>query len=208
MQEEDILKNPFYLEQVYMLFNNSENIPEKLNLLFNEIVKKYDKTLKDLLQQEMDESAADNLLIMNLFVSLKKMTKTEISLFYAKISFTERVLISENAGMYVKMYENNKNNYRSKIIQNAKKHHINEYQYTLGIVEQANKSNRHLGWKLLKPKKYKERSYAYIIIVVLLTLFASALLSYYAGVWAFLLLLVPLSQFVIDIFNQLLYFPS
>jgi hypothetical protein len=49
------------------------------------------------------------------------MTKTEISLFYAKISFTERVLISENAGMYVKMYENNKNNYRSKIIQNAKK---------------------------------------------------------------------------------------
>ncbi len=206
MQEEDILKNPFYLEQVYMLFNSSENIPEKLNLLFNEIVKKYDKTLKDLLQQEMDESAADNLLIMNLFVSLKKMTKTEISLFYAKISFTERVLISENAGMYVKMYENNKNNYRSKIIQNAKKHHINEYQYTLGIVEQANKSNRHLGWKLLKPKKYKERSYAYIIIVVLLTLFASALLSYYAGVWAFLLLLVPLSQFVIDIFNQLLYF--
>jgi hypothetical protein len=61
MQEEDILKNPFYLEQVYMLFNSSENIPEKLNLLFNEIVKKYDKTLKDLLQQEMDESAADNL---------------------------------------------------------------------------------------------------------------------------------------------------
>jgi hypothetical protein len=37
-----------------------------------------------------------------------------------------------------------------------KKHHINEYQYTLGIVEQANKSNRHLGWKLLKPKNIRK----------------------------------------------------
>ena len=108
--------------------------------------------------------------------------------------------------MYVKMYENNKNNYRSKIIRDARKHKINEYQYTLGLVEQANKTNRHVGMKLLKPKKYKERSYAYILIVLLSTISISTFLSYYAGRWAFLLLLIPLSQFVIDLFNQLLYF--
>lgn len=205
-QKEDLLKNPFFLEQVYLLFNSTESIPEKLNLFFKEIIFTYDKTLKDLIQQEMDESAADNLLIMNIFVSLKKMTKTEISLFYVKISFTEKALISEKAGMYVKMYENNKNNYRSKIIRDARKHKINEYQYTLGLVEQANKTNRHVGMKLLKPKKYKERSYAYILIVLLSTISISTFLSYYAGRWAFLLLLIPLSQFVIDLFNQLLYF--
>ena len=57
------------------------------------------------------------------------------------------------------MYENNKDNYRAKIIRDAKKLHVNEYKYALQIVEQANKINQHVGWTLFTPKKYKERSY-------------------------------------------------
>ncbi|MDD3281312.1 MAG: hypothetical protein PHC83_07055, partial [Bacteroidales bacterium] len=202
LQHESYLKNPFFLDQLNNLFNNINHISENLHLRFKEIFIKSHR----ILQQEMDEAATNNILISNLFVSLKKMTKFEISEFYSHISFTERVLINEKAGMYNQMYENNKDNYRAKIIRDAKKLHVNEYKYALQIVEQANKINQHVGWTLFTPKKYKERSYAYIFIVAIFTIILSFLLSLYLGAVAFLLLLVPISQFVIELFNQLLQY--
>ncbi|MBP7101685.1 MAG: hypothetical protein KBA86_00405 [Bacteroidales bacterium] len=202
LQNESYLKNPFFLDQLNNLFNSINNIPEILHLHFKEIFIKSHK----ILQQQMDESAANNILITNLFISLKKMTKFEISEFYSHISFTENILINEKVGMYNQMYDNNKDNYRAKIIRDAKKLHISEYQYAIQVVEQANKINQHVGWTLFTPKKYRERSYAYISIVAFFTIILSFLLSLYMGPFAFLLLLVPISQFVIELFNQLLQY--
>ncbi|MDY0015174.1 MAG: hypothetical protein RBS13_03110, partial [Bacteroidales bacterium] len=134
LQHESYLKNPFFLDQLNNLFNNINQTPENLHLRFKEIFIKSHR----ILQQEMDEAATNNILISNLFVSLKKMTKFEISEFYSHISFTERVLINEKVGMYIQMYENNKDNYRAKIIRDAKKLHVNEYKFAFQIVDQAN----------------------------------------------------------------------
>ena len=207
LQNNDIAKNPYYLDQLLNnFFNTLEDIPENLNLLFQEILTKHNTSLSEILQQEIDTSATNNNLISNLFVSLKKMTKFEISECYNRISFTEKTLRSEKVGMYLQTYDNNKNNYRTKIIHEAKKHKINEYQYTLKLVAEANKTKRHIGWVLFKPKKYKERAIAYMLIIFLFTFILSGLLSVTMGYVVFLLLLIPVSQFVIEVFNQLLQY--
>lgn len=207
LQDKSIAINPHYLEPLStILLNDIDNISEEFVSIFKEILIKYDTSLKESLQREIEISAFDNILISSLFISLKKMTKYEMSDLYTHISFTENVLMSEKADMYSHMYDNNKNNYRTKIIRDAKRHHMSEYQYTLGIVERANQTNRHVGWLLFKPKKYKERSYAYIIIVTFITIILSLLLSFHMGYLAFLLLLIPISQFVIEISNQLLFY--
>ncbi len=207
LQNEAFVINPYCLDQLSnSLLNDIDNVSEEMMLLLKETLVKYDTTLKELLQQEIDASAQNNILISNLFVSLKKMTKYEMSELYIKISFTENVLMSEKADKYAHMYDNNKNNYRAKIIRDAKKHHMSEYQYTLGIVEKANQTNRHVGWLLFKPKKYKERSYIYIAGVSIVTISLSLFLSYYMGYLAFLLLLIPVSQFVIEVTNQILFY--
>ena len=207
LQNEAFVINPYCLDQLSnSLLNDIDNVSEEMMLLLKETLVKYDTTLKELLQQEIDASAQNNILISNLFVSLKKMTKYEMSELYIKISFTENVLMSEKADKYAHMYDNNKNNYRAKIIRDVKKHHMSEYQYTLGIVEKANQTNRHVGWLLFKPKKYKERSYIYIAGVSIVTISLSLFLSYYMGYLAFLLLLIPVSQFVIEVTNQILFY--
>ena len=62
---------------------------------------------------------------------------------------------------------------------------MSEYQYTLGIVEKANQTNRHVGWLLFKPKKYKERSYIYIAGVSIVTISLSLFLVLY-GIFSFI----------------------
>ena len=187
------------------MLNNKQD-PQNLHDKLDDAVMQRDKTLKESIQRKIEQSAVNNILITNIFVSFKKMTKVEMSEVLSRISFTEKILMSEKVDMYNRMYDNNKDNYRSQIIRKARKHKMSEYQYALGIVEAANKANRHIGWYLFPPKKYKRRSIAYISIISALSIVISASLSYFMGWIAFLFLLIPVSQVVIELFNQVLRF--
>ena len=169
-----------------------------------------DKSLADM--EKLNEAAQQNLLMMNIFNSLKKMTKLPVEELIDSVSYSERTLKGEKAGMYDEMYDRTKDDYRARIVRLAKKQHVKEYDLVRKLVEQADKDEEHVGWQLFKPKKWELRAHLYIWIVAAASLVLASIFATLAtggfGVVAVvlaLLALVPMSQVVIDLFNQVLY---
>ena len=163
--------------------------------------------------ERLNESARNNLLMMNIFNSLKKVTKLPMAELIDSVSFSERMLKNEKAEMYDQMYDRTKDDYRARIIRLAKKRHMKEYDLVKEIVTKADEKEEHVGWQLFPPKHWNARAYWYICIVALVTAALGFGFAWIAvGKWNLwmtavlaLLMLVPMSQVVIDLFNQLLY---
>ena len=159
----------------------------------------------------LNEVAQQNLMMMNIFNSLKKVTRMPVAELIDAVSFSEKMLKAEKAGMYDKMYDKTKDDYRTKIVRLAKKAKVREYDYVKELVATADERGEHVGWQLFPPKRWNARAHWYIWIVVLASIVLAALISY--GIHGFnwmsvvlaVLMVVPMSQIVIDLFNQLLY---
>ena len=177
-----------------------------------------DKSQADM--NQLDNAARQNLRMMNIFNSLKKMTKLPMAEILDAVSFSEKMLKGEKAGMYDQMYDKTKGDYRARIVRLCKNKNTNgkgntEYEFVKQLVSRADEKGEHVGWQLFPPKRWNARARWYVWIVVL----SSLLLSVVLGMWAVngfrlrfelfnyvlsLLLLVPMSQIVIDLFNWLL----
>ena len=170
-----------------------------------------DKSQADM--ERLDEAAQENLLMMNIFNSLKKMTKLPVAEVIDSVSFSEKMLKGEKAGMYDEMYDRTKDDYRAKIVRLSRKRKMKEYDLVKELVEKADERGEHVGWQLFPPKKWNLRAHLYVWIVVFLTLGISFLFATWANfsgsMWLTVLLTVliwiPASQVIIDLFNQLLY---
>ncbi len=174
----------------------------------------YNVTAKDQANMEyLDEVAKENLMMMNIFNSLKKMTKLPMAELIDAVSFSERMLKNEQAGMYDQMHDKTKEDYRAQIVRRWRKGKVKEYDLVKGLVEKADKKGEHIGWQLFPPKRWNARAHWYIWIVALATIgLAAGLVFWISGFKVdalslvfVVLLLVPMSQIVIDLFNQLLY---
>ena len=176
-----------------------------------------DKALADM--EKLNDAAVQNLTMMNLFNSLKKMTKLPVSEMIDSVSYTEQMLKDEKAGMYDQMYDRTKDDYRAKITRLAKKKgpdgkRKTEYELVKELVGKADEKGEHVGWQLFPAKKWNARAHWYVWIVVLASLglafgFASLATARNGFNWVTIVLTVlmwvPMSQIVIDLFNQLLY---
>ena len=161
----------------------------------------------------LNEVTRQNLLMMNIFNSLKKITKLPMAEFIDAVSFSERLLKAEKAGMYDQMYDKTKEDYRNKIVYLCKKGKREENELVRELVATADSRGEHVGWQLFPPKRWKARARWYVWIVVL----ASLLLAFSFASWCTwgegftwltailtILMWVPMSQVVIDLFNWLL----
>jgi len=169
-----------------------------------------DKAMADM--DKLNEAAQQNLLMMNIFNSLKKMTKLPIEELIDGVSFSERALRGERAGMYDEMYDRTKDDYRDRIVRLARKQHVKEYDLVRKLVEHADREGEHVGWQLFKPKRWELRAHLYIWIVAALSLaLAAGFARLSTGGWNWVaavlavLAIVPVSQVVIDLFNRVLY---
>ncbi len=174
---------------------------------------------------KLNEAAQDNLLMMNIFNSLKRLSKVPVAQLIDRVSFSEKVLKAEKAGMYDEMYDRTKDDYRAQIVRMSKRKGLKEYDYVKQLVAAADEGRvglgasavpgceaAHVGWLLFPPKRWEARSRAYVCIVVAATLLLAGLFARYVsecwGWWAavcWLLMAVPMSQLVIDLFNQVLF---
>ena len=166
--------------------------------------------------EQLNISAQQNLKMMNIFNSLKKVTKLPMAELLDHVSHSERMLKSENAGMYDRMYDKTKDDYRAQIVRLAKKKRVKEYDLVKELVQQADAKGQHVGWQLFPPKKWNARAHAYIWIVVAATVLLAVLFARWAtggavgwmnwvSLVCVVLMLVPMSQIVIDLFSQCLY---
>lgn len=169
-----------------------------------------DKSAADI--DHLNEAAKQNLLMMNIFNSMKKITKLPMAELLDAVSFSEHALKNEKAGMYDQMYDKTKDDYRAQVVRLARKRKMDEYALVKELVAKADENEQHVGWLLFPKKQWDKRAYIYISIVVLATLavatvFAACTMGgrhWLTWVMA-LLMLVPASQIVIDLFNQVLY---
>ncbi len=173
----------------------------------------YSPTDKGMVDTERFNMAAQqNLMMMNIFNSLKKMTKLPMAELINSVSFSERLLKKERAGMYDQMLDKTKDDYRTKIVRESRKKKMKEYDYVKQLVAKSDENNQHVGWYLFPPKRWNARAkwYVWIVVVVSMILALAFTLPIVQGFnWITILfavlMLVPMSQIVIDVFNQFLY---
>ncbi len=202
--DEEMIKHPYYIEELNYKLKELGVLADAAFVKLNELLKKENLSLRELIEQSHNEMASDNFLMINLFGSLKKVSKYKIEDLYKNTNYAEKTLISENANVYNNIFDNSKREYREKIILNARKRNISEYEYTKEIVETANKEKQHVGWYLSKPKNYMFRARIYILVILLLTFILSFEIAKHAGMISFFILLVPISGLVIESITQIL----
>ena len=167
----------------------------------------------------LEDSARDNLQMMNIFNSLKKMTKLPMAELIDAVSYTEKALKGEKAGMYDQMQDKTKEDYRAQVVRFQRSGKwktesgkpMSEYEMVKKMVADADAERKHVGWLLFPPKHWNRRAHTYICVTVTASLALAvgfALLAagvHWMAVLLTVLLAVPMSQVVIDLFNQLLY---
>lgn len=200
----DIENHYYYIEllnnKLKQLGNSADDAFEELN----RVLEKHNLSLKEVISESQNDLAKDNILMVNIFSSIKKVSKFKLEYLYEKISFTEQLLIRED-NIYNNLYEDNKFDYRNKIIKEAKRKKINEYDYAKKLIDVAKKEeNKHIGWFLFKKPNYELRIVLYILGIVVGTVFLSLVLANFLGKPLFFLLVIPVSSLVIEIINQIL----
>ncbi|MBR1549849.1 MAG: hypothetical protein IJ634_04350 [Bacteroidales bacterium] len=168
-------------------------------------------------EEGLERAARQNLLMMNIFNSLKKMTKLPMAELIDAVSFSERMLKGEKAGMYDQMQDKTKDDYRAQVVRLTRKRRTEngerrtEYALVKSLVEKADEKGEHVGWQLFPPKRWSSRAHLYIWIVVLASMAAATAIAWFTTSWVpwkkalmAVLLVVPMSQVAIDLFNWLL----
>lgn len=196
----DLANNFHYIfeinNQLYKIENNSAVFKE-----LNEYLKENEIILKDIINEEFQNKINNNVLISNIFTDLTKQLEISLEDIYEKISKTEKKLLQDP--IYKNMTLETKNSYRKRLIKLSKRKHLNEYEY----LEKIYSPEEHIGFKLFKNKSSLPVFYIYILILVLLTVSITYLLSTFfikMKVIGFLILLIPVSQIIIQIYNHFL----
>ena len=170
-----------------------------------------DKSQADM--EHLGAAARQNLLMMNIFNSLKKMAKLPLAELVDAVSFSERMLKAEKAGMYDQMQDKTKEDYRDQVVRLCRKRKAKEYDLVKDLLAAADERGEHVGWQLFPPKRWNARAHSYVWIVALASVVLSGVVAGATtgfSIFNFqfsiltLLLLVPMSQVVIDLFNWLL----
>lgn len=196
-----LINHPVYL---YHLNANLKELGESSSNIFkklNEFLEANDIDLKKVINEEHLSSIEDNILVSNLFNNLRILSKLEANELCDKISRTEKLLLTNS--VYKSMTKESKLLYRNQIIINTKRK--DEYKYISDIVEKAEKNGRQLGDYIFKRKNISRIFLLYIFLIILFTVLISYLLAPYlldVKIVSFLLLLVPISEVVIQIINK------
>ncbi len=201
--DEKMFEHPEYLEQ---LNNELKDLGEQSNEIFVELNKMLDERgidLKEVLRKEHDISIQNNILVANIFASFKLLGKVTITDLIVKISKTEKILQEE--AIYSKMTDETKSMYRSQIVKNTEK--TDEYQYVESLIKKSKKENKHIGFYLFPKANYKLRGLVYLTTIIVFTIMISFFLSAYlfsSRLISFLVVLIPVSEVVIQFTNKLM----
>lgn len=197
-----LIDHPYYL---YNLNANLKEFGETSNDIFariNEFLEKNNINLKDVINDEHKSSINENLLVSNIFNNLRTVSKLKYDDLCNKISKSEKLLLTDS--IYKKMTQESKNLYRNQIIKNTVK--IDEYKYVYAIMEKVRNNDKEIADYIFKKKNTNKIFNLYITLIMLLTILISASLSFFVLDYfliAFILLLIPVSEVVIQLLNKI-----
>ncbi len=193
---------------IFEINNQLKELGSKSNRIFkelNELLEEKKISLKEIINNQYQKSIDNDILIANIFGDLKEFFEfTEEDLF-KKVSRTEKLLLEDE--VYAKMTVESKVLYRQQLLKLSKRHHKDELTYLQELLDKADGDEYHIGFQLFPKRKTTLRVVLYILTIVAFSVGFSLLLSNYFISWkwlGFLLLLIPISQLFVQIFNQIL----
>lgn len=162
---EDISVDISFFEKHGVNFKNNSNYIFEMNHQLKELGAKANKffkelnilledrgiSLKEVLNDEYQRRSNMNLLISNIFKSLKNLSDLNTEDLYEGISKCEKYLMEDD--IYNDMSKQTKQLYRSQIIKLSKRVGLNEIKYVERLIDNADHENYHIGLQLFKPKK-------------------------------------------------------
>lgn len=201
--DKEVANHPEVIEQLNDSLQKLGSSSVHLLIQLDEMLQKEDLVLKDIINKEHVDSINNNILIANIFNSLRTVLKIGVVDLFDKLSKTEQVLKQDK--YYKKMTTETKNMYRSRITKKSKS--IGEYEYACKLLEKSSREDRHIGFYLLEKSNTPLRARLYLFSIIFLTVIISGLLSLITlKYWwlSFILLLVPISEIVIQLLNKIL----
>ena len=189
--------------------NKFKKLGTKSNKIFKDFNIKLEEnniSMRDALSSEYQKRAERNLLVTNIFNNLKLIDEISEEDLYKDISKCEKILMDDK--IYYQMDLDSKEYYRKKIIKLAKKEKISEIDYTKKLMSSLS-NNDHIGFKLFKKKDITLKTIIYLIFYILISVSLSYFLSKYFipnRIVGSLILLIPISQIVIQLINQIISF--
>ena len=204
---------------------------EKYLEILEEVVEKTGTTVSEVIKREHFDIAVKRVSIGNCITSIKKIQRINFLEIFEKINGVEEILKQDPANVYDKMDYKTKDLYRQAIKEISKKSKISEIYIAkklLELCEDKEGKKSHIGYYLFGPnsniiyekigaKKQKimsreNKTKYYISMIVVFTLLISFLLIFMhinrmnlvCSIFAFLLLLIPISEFVIQIMQYIL----
>lgn len=204
--DNSIIDKPFYIEELNYKLGELGSEAEKLQIKMASFFKEKGIELNKIITNQQEQAINENILIMNIFTSLKTFSKTPITIegnnFYSNISFAEKTLEQETTGYYLKMTDDSKHLYRQQVIKKSKS--SCQYEFALDLVKKAEKEDKHIGFYLFKEKKSTKRALIYIFFVVLFTTLLSYLIFELTDLFSAIIVLIPMMGLAIDIITQIL----
>ena len=212
IQLKDLIDEEFDVEHnhhyIYELNSRLKELGTKGNGLFkelNEFLKEKQVSLKEIINDEYQAKIDNDLLISNIFNDLRNFFELSIEDLYEKVSKAEKILLADKT--YSKMTVESKDLYRRKLEKLAKKNHCTEVEYLNKLLDKTSFENYHIGFQLFKNKSNHLLMIVYVLTIFLVTgLFSWWLSKYFINyrVLGFFIILIPVSQLIMQLFNQLL----
>ena len=224
------MKYPFIEYMSYKLKRYGKKTEKYLEVL-EEIVEKTGSTVSEVIKKEHFDIANKRVSIGNCIISIKKIQRINFLEIFEKINGVEEILKSDPAGVYDKMDYKTKDYYRQAIKEIAKRSRISEIYIAKKLLELAKNGKgkaHHIGYYLfgrnrnivyekigyksqkIMPQSQKVKYYismiaVFIVIISLLTILELVnKIPTTLIIFAFLFLILPISEFVMQIFQYIL----
>lgn len=203
--KDDMEIDPIYIER---LNYHLTRIGTPLNDVFyklNEILEANNLTLRKVTNEAQTNYTKANIYISKLFNLLRTVENIEIETLYEEISETEKEL--EKDKTYKQMDTITKNMYRGKILKKLEEKNVTELTYARRLIALSTKEKKHIGFYLFPPKDKTIKQLIYINTIAVITFIISFFLAFYltdSYIISFLILVIPTSEFVVQIINQIL----
>lgn len=227
------LKYPFVEYMSYKLKKYGKKTESYLKILEEE-VEKTGSSVSEIIKREHFDIAVRKIAIGNSITSIKKIQRINFLEIFERINGVEEILRKDPANVYEKMDYKTKEDYRNRIKEVSKKTKISEMYIAKKLLELAQEAdpgtkNAHIGYylfgkninKLYLKLQYNEdrvisqekKSKIYISFIFFLTILVSYIIAtnypqnvqnMWIKVISFLLLLIPISELVIQITQYIL----
>ena len=167
---------------------------------FNKILESRKISLKDVINKEHFNNTNSNILVANIFHSIKQIDNIEIESLVHNLCDIEKILNKDP--YYNMMTLETKNAYRRQLIKLAKKKKVDIIELTEKLINIDN----NIGNVLFKSQNDGIKVVIYLLLVTVISVSLSILLSFYfiPVKWlGFLILLIPVSEIVITFLNKI-----